>query len=301
MNLIDCDGLSKIYRGLHAVDRLNLKVPQGAIYGLVGPNGAGKTTAMKMMMNILQPDSGRAEVLSCDSRRLGPSQFARLGYVSENQELPGWMTVDYFMRYLKPFYPGWDDTRAAELLRNFDLPGDRPLKHLSRGMWMKASLASSLAYRPQLLVLDEPFSGLDPLVREELIEGLLESAEETTILCSSHDLSEIETLATHIGYMDGGILKFSEEMSSLTARFREIEITVAIPADLPKNGKWPARWIRPETSPSVVRFVDTWYDSDQTEADVRELFEGVTTVTANPMPLKSIFVAIARTSPRRNQ
>src|SRR5262249_3655413 len=157
----------------------NLKVPKGAIYGLVGPNGAGKTTAMKMMMNLIQPDSGRAEILSCDSRRLGPPELARIGYVSENQELPGWMTVGYFMDYLKPFYPDWDDARAAELLRNFDLPGDRKLRHLSRGMWMKASLASSLAYRPQLLVLDEPFSGLDPLVREELIEGLLESADDT--------------------------------------------------------------------------------------------------------------------------
>ncbi|MDE3194862.1 MAG: ABC transporter ATP-binding protein [Acidobacteriota bacterium] len=296
MNLIDCYDLSKAYRGVRAVDRLNLKVPRGAIYGLVGPNGAGKTTAIKMLLNMAPPDSGRAEIMSCDSRWLGPAQFARLGYVSENQELPRWMTVEYFMAYLKPFYPAWDDARAAELLRNFDLPGDRQLRHLSRGMWMKASLASSLAYRPDLLVLDEPFSGLDPLVREELIQGLLDSAEETTILCSSHDLSEIETLASHIGFMDGGVLRLSEEMAVLQSRFREVEITVAIPPELPRNGRWPARWIRPEASPSLVRFVDTGYDAGRTEADVRALFEGVTDVMANPMPLKSIFLAMARVS-----
>ncbi len=135
------------------------------------------------------------------------------------------MTVGYLMSYLKPFYPAWDDARASELLRQFDLPLDRKLKHLSRGMWMKTALASSLAYRPSLIVLDEPFTGLDPLVRDELIEGVLDAAEGATILISSHDLAEIETFASHIGYLDRGRLQFSEEMTSLAARFREIEIT----------------------------------------------------------------------------
>ena len=133
------------------------------------------------------------------------------------------MTVGYFMAYLKPFYPTWDDARASELLREFDLPLDRKLKHLSRGMWMKTALASSLAYRPPLLILDEPFTGLDPLVRDELIEGVLDAAEGATILVSSHDLAEIETFASHIGYLDRGRLQFSEEMTSLVARFREME------------------------------------------------------------------------------
>jgi ABC-2 type transport system ATP-binding protein len=111
------------------------------------------------------------------------------------------------------------------LLRLFDLPMGRKLKNLSRGMAMKASLASSLAYRPRLLVLDEPFGGLDPLVRDQLIESLLESAGETTILISSHDLAEIETFASHIGFLQNGHLKFSEEMTSLSSRFREIEVS----------------------------------------------------------------------------
>ena len=202
------------------VDHLNLDVPEGSIYGLVGPNGAGKTTTIKMLMNILQPSEGRAEVLGTDSRHLGPRDFERIGYVSENQEMPDWMTVGYFMAYLKPFYPTWDDARASELLRQFDLPLDRKLKHLSRGMWMKTALASSLAYRPPLLILDEPFTGLDPLVRDELIEGVLDAAEGATILVSSHDLAEIETFASHIGYLDRGRLQFSEEMTSSRRGFR---------------------------------------------------------------------------------
>ena len=98
------------------------------------------------------------------------------------------MTVDYFLAYLKPFYPSWDDTLATELIRELQLPRDRRLGQLSRGMQMKAALASSLAYHPRLILLDEPFSGLDPLVRDEFIEGLLERAAGTTILVSSHDL-----------------------------------------------------------------------------------------------------------------
>jgi ABC-2 type transport system ATP-binding protein len=131
----------KRFRSVTVLDRLNLNVPEGSVFGLVGPNGAGKTTTLKILMNIFPATAGRAEVLGCDSRRLGPSEFTHIGYVSENQEMPEWMTVEYFLAYLKPFYPEWDDGRAKELLRQFDLPLDRKLKHLSRGMRMKAALA----------------------------------------------------------------------------------------------------------------------------------------------------------------
>src|ERR1051325_11050549 len=176
--------LTKRYLNVYALESLNLDIPEGSVYGLVGPNGAGKTTAIKTLMNILKPDWGRAEVLGVDSRAISGKELAAIGYVSENQEMPEWMTIQYLLDYLKPFYPSWDDTRAAELLLQFELPRDRKVRHLSRGMRMKTALASSLAYRPRLLVLDEPFSGLDPLVREDLIQGILESAEETTILVS---------------------------------------------------------------------------------------------------------------------
>src|SRR5436305_14752389 len=117
------------------------------------------------------------------------------------------------MSYLRPFYPTWDAARAAELITQFELPGNRRLGQLSRGMLMKAAFASSLAYRPVLLVPDEPFSGLDPLIREDLIQGILSSAEETTILVSSHDLADIESFASHIGFMNGGRLQFLRRIS----------------------------------------------------------------------------------------
>jgi len=290
--------LVKRFRHVRVLDGLNLMVPEGSVFGLAGPNGAGKTTTVKILMNILRPTSGHAVVMGIDSEALCPDAFAKIGYVSENQEMPEWMTVEYLLGYLKPFYPSWDDARAEQLVRQFDLPLDRQLRHLSRGMRMKAALASSLAYRPRLLIMDEPFSGLDPLVREDLIGGLLESAGETTILISSHDLGEIESFASHIGYLDRGRLQFSEEMTSLTARFREVEVVLDSPPLVPLDRPWPAHWLRPETAPALVRFVETHFDPERTPDEIRRLFGDVRNISAHPMPLRAIFVTLAREQPK---
>jgi ABC-2 type transport system ATP-binding protein len=293
---ISTSGLSKRFRRMDALRELTLEVPEGSVFALVGTNGAGKTTTIKTVMNILKPTSGSATVLGTDSRELGPRQLERIGYVSENQEMPDWMTVGYFLDYLKPFYPAWDDARADELVKQFQLPRDRRLRHLSRGMRIKAALASSLAYHPRLLVLDEPFGGLDPLVRDEVIEGLIDSAGETTIFISSHDLAEIESFATHIGYIAEGRLQFAEEMASLSARFREVEVTLEQPATLP--APWPDHWLRPETSPAVVRFVETRFEGPGTQDKIRNLFGDVKEITAHPMALRAIFVTLAKSGVR---
>jgi len=284
--------LSKRFRNNVALDHLNMTVPEHSVYGLVGPNGAGKTTTIKILMNILQPTEGNAELFGRDSRKLSPQDFTQIGYVSENQQMPEWMTVEYFMNYLKPFYPNWDSARAQELLRQFDLPLDRKIRQLSHGMRMKAALASSLAYRPPLIILDEPFTGLDALVRDEFIAGVLECAEDATILISSHDLSEIETFASHIGYLDKGRLQFSEEMTSLAERFREIEITLANPVQSPVP--WPAAWLNKEQSATVVRFVDSHFDQERTMAEVHGMFGAVQQINVSPMPLRAIFVTLAK-------
>jgi ABC-2 type transport system ATP-binding protein len=284
--------LSKRFRKTVALDHLNMNVPEYSVYGLVGPNGAGKTTTIKILVNALQPTEGTAELFGCDSRKLSPQDFTQIGYVSENQQMPEWMTVEYFMNYLKPFYPNWDSARAQELLRQFELPLDRKLRNLSHGMRMKVALASSLAYRPRLIILDEPFTGLDALVRDELIAGLLESADEATILISSHDLSEIESFASHIGYLDRGRLQFSEEMASLADRFREIEITLTNPSQPAKS--LPEAWLNAEQSATVVRFVDSHFDRERTMAEVHRLFGNVHQVSVNPMPLRAIFVTLAK-------
>ncbi len=291
-NAIKTEKLSKKFWTVKALHEISLEVPQGAIYALVGPNGAGKTTAIKVLMNVLAPSGGRAEVLGVDSGRVRGDFFTQIGYVSENQELPEWMRVDQFFDYVRPFYPNWDRELEKSLLQQMELPGDRKLKHLSRGMKMKAALASSLAYRPRLIVLDEPFTGMDPLVRDQLIESLLERASEATILISSHDLAEIESFSSHVGYLEQGRLKFSEEMSSLAGRFREVVVTLAQTTAVP--AQTPATWLQPAAAGATFQFIESQFDQERTSAAIQQTFGPVRDVTYTPMTLREIFLAMAK-------
>jgi len=293
-NVVETHGLVKRFGRTPVLEGLDLQVPAGSIFALVGSNGVGKSTTLKTLLGVYQANAGTARILGKDSRRLQPEDLAQIGFVSESSRLPAWMTVAQFLAYLKPMYPTWDEAAAASLVRQFDLPQDRALKHLSRGMRMKAALIGALAYRPKLLILDEPFSGLDAVVRDDLIQGVLDRAEETSILISSHDLAEIESFASHVGYLESGRLQFSEEMASLTARFREVEVSVDSPPNLP--AAWPATWLRPETASAVVRFVESRYDDEQTAKEVRRVFPDCRRIEIHAMALRSIFVALARAS-----
>ena len=291
---IHTEKLGRRFGRTTAVDSVDLDVPQGAVYALVGANGAGKTTLIKLLMNIHRPTSGSARVLEFDSLHLAGKAFSQIGYVSENQEMPEWMTVRALLDYYRPFYPGWDRGLEQELIRQFALPLDRKLKHLSRGQRMKASFATSLAYRPPLIVLDEPFSGLDPLVRDELIEGLLERAPETTIFLSSHDLAEIESFSTHVGFLERGRLLFSEELTELSDRFRDVTVTLEAPSPLPD--RIPSAWLQAQGSDTVIRFVHSGYRPHDTERELAQAFPTARDVSFDPMPLRAIFLAIAKSS-----
>ncbi len=253
---------------------------------------------MPAKLQLSDPDehhngnSGRAEVIGLDSNRLRGKAFASIGYMSENQQLPEWMRVGAFLAYLRPFYPTWDRSLEDELVKQFSLPLDRKLRQLSRGMKMKAALAGALAFHPKLIVLDEPFTGLDPLVRDELIQSLLERAQESTILISSHDLAEIESFASHVGYLEEGQLRFSEELSSLVDRFREVELTFDSPPALPP--KPPPSWMQLSTTAAVVQFVESRFDPDRTNAEVQQVLGEVRNATYSPMSLRSIFLAMAK-------
>lgn len=288
---VKLERLSKRFGRTEALKDVTLEVPEGSIYALVGANGAGKTTLIKLLMNILRPSEGQAEVLGMASEQLAGRALDRIGYVSENQEHPEWMTVRQMLDYLRPFYPKWDRALEAYLVDQFDLPLDRKIRHLSRGMRMKAAMAGALAFRPPLLVLDEPFSGLDPLVRDELIEGLLDRAQETTILLSSHDLSEIESFSTHVGFLEQGRVLFSEELPALAERFREVTVTLMVATE---NRTPLPEWLQYEQSDAVVRFVHRDWRGSQSVTGVQTVFPGARDVTAEPMTLRSIFLAIAR-------
>lgn len=288
---VEAAGLSKSYGRTAALVDLNLAVPAGAMYVLVGQNGAGKTTLLKVLMNILEPTAGTARMLECDSFDLHGERLCDVGYVSENQELPDGMTVGRLVEYLRPFYPSWDQELEARLLRQFDLPLKRKLKQLSRGMRMKAAFAVSLPYRPKVLILDEPLSGLDPLVREELVEALKEQqrASGMTILISTHDLGEVEDFATHVGFLEKGRLLFSEEIEPLKARFRKVVLKGTA-----RNGAMPQTWWQVDTRGDEVQFIESAYVEGACERKIEEQFEGVSDLRITPLPLRAIFLAVAR-------
>src|SRR6185436_3420279 len=275
MNIIETHNLTRRFGRMEAVHDLNLAVPQGSVFALLGANGAGKTTTLKVLMNLMPPTSGSARVLGVDSRKLGERELAQIGYVSENQQLPVWMTVRQFLDYCRPFYPTWDRALETTLLKQFALPETRKLSQLSRGMLMKAALLSSLAYRPKLLVLDEPFSGLDALVRDEFIRGVLEVSAlgEWTVLVSSHDIEEVERLADHVALLDAGRLRLSEKTETLQGRFRRVEVTfgAAAPSPRAERGGGAAspvspkpEWLELETAGSLTRFIETSYVGEST-------------------------------------
>lgn len=291
MNIIETHGLTRRFGRTEAVHELNLVVPTGAVLALLGPNGAGKSTTLKLLMNLIEPTAGSAQVLGVDSRRLGERERAQIGYVSENQQLPLWMTVRQLLDYCRPFYPTWDRELESRLLRQFDLPAERKLKHLSRGMLMKAALLSSLAYRPKLLVLDEPFSGLDPVVRDDFIRGVLEvsATGDWTVVVSSHDIEEVERLADHVAMLDAGRLRLSERTESLQARFRRVEVT-----DASATAVAPPDCVEWERAGALTRFVATRYAAGESERDWSARL-GTSAVRVQPMSLREIFMTLART------
>src|SRR5262245_764929 len=294
-NVITTRELSRAFGRKQVVRGLNISVPEGSIFALIGPNGAGKTTTIKTLVNILEPSSGEATVLGTRSRKLGPTQFQQIGYVSENQELPDWMTVGELLAYCNPMYPTWDDAFGESLLRQLDLDPKHRIRSLSRGMKVKAALLSSLAYHPRLLILDEPFAGLDALVREDFVRGILEltGQDRWTVLMASHEIDEVERLADWIGVLNKGHLELCESVASLQARFRQVE------AWLSEEEKWPSRlpgsWVLTEKAAQRLQFVESRFDPTETEKSLRELFPKVRLVSTTPMSLKSIFLALART------
>jgi ABC-2 type transport system ATP-binding protein len=287
------EGLTKRFGGTLALDRVSFAVPEGAVFALVGANGAGKTTLIRVLMNIARPTEGRALVLGRNSEGLSGERFCEVGYVSENQELADWTTVAGMLDYVRPFYPSWDRELEGRLVRQFELPLKRKLKHLSRGMRMKAAFVSSLAYRPRLLVLDEPLSGLDPFVRDELMESLRAEAAGTTVFLSSHDLAEIESFASHVGFLEDGRMLFSEPLPALMGRFREARATGGLrPAQIPE-ARIPDTWLNFEAVEGGFRWIDSGYRGESSADEAWEVL-GDAEFSFQPMPLRAIFLAMAK-------
>jgi ABC-2 type transport system ATP-binding protein len=290
--MIIANELRKQYCKHEAIEGLSFNVPEGSAFALIGANGAGKTTTIKILMNILQASGGHASVCGVDSKKLSAREFQRIGYVSENQQMPLSLTVGEYLDYLRPFYRRWDRDLERLLLRDFGLPSDRKIGELSHGMRMKMALVSALPFHPDLLVMDEPFNGLDALVRDELMEGMIDLAGQMTIFISSHDLSEIDSFATDVAFVDQGRLLFQDSMDTLMSRFREVQITLEGEAVIPKI--IPSEWINLKVMGSVVSFVDTRFAESTMSGRLSPYWSQIQRVETKPLTLRAIFTTLAR-------
>jgi ABC-2 type transport system ATP-binding protein len=294
MAVAEVGGLTHRYGDVSALVDVNLKIPEGAVYALLGPNGAGKTTLLQILMGLRRPTTGRVSLLGKELSQLSLEDRASIGYVAEGQPLPGWMTLEQLEAYLAPLYSTWDHALADELRRRFHLNPHRKIKTLSRGEHMKAALLCTLAPRPRLVLMDEPFTGMDALVKDELVRGLLESAgnEGWTVLISSHDLDELEALADWVGFLDGGRLRLSEPMDALRDRFKQIDVVLAEGAG-PMLGKFPSEWLSVERSGRRISFLLAAGNGSEGEELQRSFPEGAR-IDVRTASLREIFVGLAR-------
>jgi len=223
-----------------ALDEVSFVGKAGQVIALLGENGAGKTTSLKILLGLLDADAGTSSVLGIDSREQGAEIRRRVGYVADRPALYEWMTVAEVGWFAAGFYPLGFERQYRALVEHFQLPIDRPLKALSKGMLAKVSLALAMAHEPPLLVLDEPTSGLDPLVRREFLESMVDvAAAGRTVLLSSHQIAEVERVADTVIILRHGKLVLNERLEVLKSRVREVLVTLAdvetVPPDLPKG------------------------------------------------------------------
>jgi len=209
--------LTRHFGAKTALDSVTLDVARGGVHGLVGANGAGKTTLIKHILGLLRAESGTVRVFELDPVADPVGVLSRIGYLSEENDLPGWMRVDELIRYTRAFFPRWDDAYADELRRAFALDPYAKIKNLSKGQKARAGLLIALAYRPELLVLDEPSSGLDPIVRRDIVGAVIRTVadEGRTVLFSSHLLDEVEQVADHVTMISHGKIKLSAPLRSI--------------------------------------------------------------------------------------
>jgi ABC-2 type transport system ATP-binding protein len=292
--VLEFQHLTKRFGRQTALCDVSFKGKPGQVIALLGENGAGKTTALKILLGLLAPDAGSSSVLGLDSQRYGEEIRRRVGYVPDRPAFYDWMTVAETGWFAAGFYPLGYEARYRELVAEFKLPLDRPLKALSKGMMAKVGLALAMAHDPPLLVLDEPTSGLDPLVRREFLESMVDvAASGRTVLLSSHQIAEVERVADTVLILRKGRLVLSERLEVLKSRVSELIVT----EDLPNTA--------PPRLPTGCALLAAHRDDRQWKLLVRDLTDdGLSELCAAPEylalesrhpSLEELFVACMRT------
>jgi ABC-2 type transport system ATP-binding protein len=232
---IKVKGLTKKFGKKTALNKVDLTVSRGRVLGLVGENGAGKTTLIKHLMGLLKAQQGIVRVFGIDPVKDPVGVLSRIGYLSEERDLPQWMRVDELMNYTRAFYPDWDTSYAEELRQIFKLDESSKIKQLSQGQKARAALLTALAYRPPLLLLDEPSSGLDPIVRRDILGAIIRTVadEGRTVLFSSHLLEEVERVADDVAMIHNGEIVMRDSLENIKASHHVITLRFPEPVKDP--------------------------------------------------------------------
>jgi ABC-2 type transport system ATP-binding protein len=242
--VVEVEGLSRTYGRKIALENVSLSVPRGVVFGLVGENGAGKTTLIKHLLGLLKAQSGKVRVFGLDPVREPVRVLSRMGYLSEDRDLPEWLRLREMLRYLRAFYPTWDDAYAEELRQQFDLDPSARLKTLSQGQRARAGLLAALAFRPELLVLDEPSTGLDPIVRKEILSAIIRTIaqEGRTVLFSSHLLDEVERVSDHVALIANARIVLRGSLETIKALHHRLTLRFDEPLEKPPALLGSTRW-----------------------------------------------------------
>lgn len=229
--------LSRRFGATEALRDVSVTVGRGSVFGLVGENGAGKSTLLKHLLGLWRAQTGTVTVFGKDPVGDPVSVLGRIGYLSEQPELPGWMRVADLLRYTQAFYPRWDTKYAEQLREQFGLDPDARIRTLSKGQHTRLGLIAAEAHRPDLLILDEPSSGLDLIVRRDILEAIVRTVtdEGRTVIFSSHLLDEVERVSDHLAMLHRGTLRFCAPLDELQARHRRISLHFERPQAEPPN------------------------------------------------------------------
>jgi len=232
-NTIEISHLKRRFGKTVALDDVSLKIPQGIVMGLIGENGAGKTTLIKHVLGLLKAKTGDVRVFGLDPVRDPVGVLGRVGYLSETRDLPEWMRIGELMRYSRPFYPDWDQTYANELRETFELDSAQKIKTLSKGQRARTALMVALAHRPDLLLLDEPSSGLDPIVRRDILGAIIRTVAEEgrSVLLSSHLVDEVERVADTVAIIHHGRMVLTDSLESIKENHHRLTLRFDEPRD----------------------------------------------------------------------
>jgi ABC-2 type transport system ATP-binding protein len=285
--IVDVKNVSRRFGDKLALDDVTFRVPSGTVVGLVGENGAGKTTLIKHILGLLKAQTGTVRVFGLDPVADPVGVLSKIGYLSEEPDMPGWMRVRELIRYIAAFYPTWDHEYAEQLRKEFELDPQAKVKHLSKGQRARAGLLTALAYRPPLLVLDEPSSGLDPIVRRDILGAIIRTIadEGRTVLFSSHLLAEVERVSDRVAMIKAGRILFCDELDRIKQTHARVTLQFSGPQMKPPALAGTLTWDGSGCEWTTV------YSGNASQFQSAAAAVGARVVEQSPLTLDEIFLA----------